>query len=498
MSRGYPRLRFLGPVALTSLILLALCSLMAFLLYRQQSSASEDLRENVGSRRAASDLEETLNDLHALLRGRNAGADSLHDRVDKHLREIGRYADKEREVELADKLAASFDAYRLVWAEIPAQPGPARDRAFDRAAVIIETKTLPRCRDLRDYNARLIEQSELAHRVVVRRLAWGLVGVGGAGAVAGLVLGYGVARGLHRSIGRLQFHVQDAAGKLGQDFPAIVLTEEGDLEQLHEQVEALTRQIEQVVDRLRQREREVLRAEQLAAVGQVAASVAHEVRNPLTGIKMLVQGALEGGSLSGEALQVIEQEIRRMERSLKTFLDFARPPRLERSTFDLAVLVDQTLALLRGRAGRQNVCLSVSRPETPIAVEADAEQVRQVLLNLILNAVDVLPHGGEIAIDLNPTAEGQVQVGVEDSGPGISADMLPRLFTPFATNKETGLGLGLVVSRRIVEDHGGKLEAANRPGGGARFVFQLPLSSLPAVSSQQPVNSTPSLLTTGH
>src|SRR5262249_17841723 len=150
MSRGYPRLRFIGPVALTSLTLLALCSLMAFLLYRQQYSASEDLRENVGSRRAASDLEETLNDLLALLRGRNAGADSLHLRVDKHLGEIRRFADKEREVELADKLTASFNRYHDAWAEIPDRTGSARNAAFDRTATIIEKETLPRCRDLRD------------------------------------------------------------------------------------------------------------------------------------------------------------------------------------------------------------------------------------------------------------------------------------------------------------------------------------------------------------
>src|SRR5205823_6481455 len=160
---------------------------------------------------------------------------------------------------------------------------------------------------------------------------WGLVAVGGAGAVAGLFLGYGVARGLYHTIRRLQIHVQDAAGKLGPEWPAIVLTEEGDLDRLHEQVEGLAKQVEQVVQRLRQREQEVLRAEQLAAVGQVAASVAHEIRNPLTSIKMLIQGASESAGarpLSPEDLQIIEQEIRRMEQSLRTFLDFARPPRL--------------------------------------------------------------------------------------------------------------------------------------------------------------------------
>src|SRR5204863_5997485 len=168
-------------------------------------------------------------------------------------------------------LDASFRDYLAAW----------RNRDLAKAADLLENQTLKLCVELRDFNARQIEESEQAHQGALRRLAWGLVAVGGAAALTGLVLGYGVARGLSLSIRRLQFHVQDAAGKLGHALPAIVLTEEGNLERLHEQVEALVGQVEQVVERLQQREREVLRAEQLAAVGQLAASVAHEIRNPL-------------------------------------------------------------------------------------------------------------------------------------------------------------------------------------------------------------------------
>ena len=273
-----------------------------------------------------------------------------------------------------------------------------------------------------DYNAAQIEASEQANREGVQWLARGLVAVGGAAAVAGLVMGYGVARGLHRTIHRLQVHVQDAAGKLGQEWPAIVFTEEGDLDRLHDQVEALVGQVEDVVGRLRQREQEVLRADQLAAVGQVAASVAHEIRNPLTSIKMLVQGALEerGGAGPGRTahpgpegppgtsrasallepleptdLQVIEQEIRRMERRCKTFLDFARPPRPERTCVDLSHR-RRTDAGPVARAGRTGS----SGPATPQArgagqVEADGEQLQQVLVNLTLNALDASRAAGE-------------------------------------------------------------------------------------------------------
>jgi signal transduction histidine kinase len=467
MPRRYPRLWFVGPVALTSLCLLALSIVTALVLYHQQGSITEELTENVDSRHAASDLEDALRKLSGVVREGNAKVAPLHDEVADNLKKIHDYADKDEEQKQADDLDASFREYLAA----------RRSRNIDKAADILQNQTLPLCVQLRDFNAQQIEKSADAHSRALRYLAWGLVAVGGAAALTGLFLGYGVARGLSLSIRRLQFHVQDAAGKLGNDLPAIVLTEEGDLGRLHEQVEALVGQVEQVVERLRQREREVLRAEQLAAVGQLAASVAHEIRNPLTTIKMLIQGVREEVSvraLSPADLEVIESEVRRIERSLKTFLDFARPPRLERAPLDLVTLVEQTLGLIRGRAAKQHVVLAFRRPDGPVPVEADGEQLRQVLVNLMLNALDALPRGGRLEIDLRNGGEREIEVSVEDSGPGIAPEMMPRLFTPFASTKETGLGLGLVVSRRIVEDHGGRLWAVNRPEGGARFTFRLP------------------------
>src|SRR5262249_2768223 len=144
-----------------------------------------------------------------------------------------------------------------------------------------------------------------------------LLGVGTLVALAGLLLGYGVARGLQQSIHHLSIHIQDAASKLGQDLPPISVSEDGDLKGLHGQMQTGVRHGGGVGGQLQQREREVLRAEQLAAVGQLAAGVAHELRNPLTSIKMLVQAGREGeavGGLAADDLAVIELEVRRMER----------------------------------------------------------------------------------------------------------------------------------------------------------------------------------------
>jgi PAS domain S-box-containing protein len=226
-----------------------------------------------------------------------------------------------------------------------------------------------------------------------------------------------------------------------------------------------------------QRDRDLLRTEQLVAIGQVAAGVAHELRNPLTSIKGLVQvnrKEAEARGLPAEDLRVIEHEIRRMERTLQTFLDFARPPKPERRDVDLAVVVGRVFSLVGGRASKQQVQLCFMPPPQPVTLELDEDQMQQLVLNLTLNALDAMPRGGTLRAELSQTADQHIQLCVTDSGPGIAAELLPRIFDPFVSSKETGLGLGLAVSRRIAEDHGGTLEASNHPEKGACFALRLP------------------------
>jgi signal transduction histidine kinase len=397
----------------------------------------------------------------------------LHERIDKHLEKVQQGAEKAEDRAPADRLIASYHRYIEMWRKSNLPGADSIQRSLE-SADLLESETLPLCRALVDYSTQRIQRSEEEHNQAMRRLAWGLGGVGVTGAVAGLFLGYGVARGLSLTIRRLQVRLQDAAGKLNPDLTEIVLTGEGDLGQLEGQMQELMGRVELMVGKLQQREREVLRAEQLAAVGQLAAGVAHEIRNPLTSIKMLVQaGREENASLLSEDLEIIEREVMRMESSLKVFLDFARMPKPERSEQDLNSIVVRTLNLIRGRAANQHVEIKLTRPSGPILVEADSEQIRQVLVNLTLNALDVMPSGGTLEINVKPSAD-SVAVSVLDTGPGIRQELMPRLFEPFVSTKETGLGLGLVISRRIVEEHGGRLVAANRLEGGACFTLKLP------------------------
>ncbi len=227
----------------------------------------------------------------------------------------------------------------------------------------------------------------------------------------------------------------------------------------------------------RQQEQHLLRAEQMMAIGQVAAGVAHELRNPLTSIKGLVQVNLREARshrLPEEDLAVIEQEIRRMERTLQTFLDFARPPKPQRRRLEPAAVVERVFSLVGGRAKKQGVSLRPIQPDVPLWLEADQDQLQQLLLNLILNSLDAMPQGGLVEVELRPPRDGFVELQVRDTGPGIPAHILPKVFETFVSSKETGIGLGVPVSKRIAEDHGGSLSAYNLPAGGACFVLRLP------------------------
>ena len=227
----------------------------------------------------------------------------------------------------------------------------------------------------------------------------------------------------------------------------------------------------------RQRERYLQRAEQMMALGQVAAGVAHELRNPLTAVKGLIQVNLRGhavGTLPAEDLSVIEHEIRRMERTLQNFLDFARPPQPDRRPLNLTDAVGRVFAVVSGRAKKQQVELRLLQPDVPVEMEADQDQIQQLLLNLVLNALDAMPDGGAVEVDLRPPVDGFVELYVRDTGPGIAPHVLPKIFETFVSSKETGVGLGLPVSRRIAEDHGGNFSVYNLPGGGACFIVRLP------------------------
>ncbi len=218
----------------------------------------------------------------------------------------------------------------------------------------------------------------------------------------------------------------------------------------------------------------LLHTERLSALGEMAARIAHEVRNPLVSIGAAAQVVAEELSVDSPVLgevQAIAREVKRLDNIVTDFLNFARPRRAELRTVDLAAVVDETVALARAKA--KDVELRVNEIERPLKVRCDPDAIKQVLLNVLLNAVEAAPKS---MIDCDAQTLGRhVVLSVADRGPGIAEQVRRRVFDPFFSTKTRGTGLGLAVSKQIVDEHHGRIRLFNRRGGGTRVVIELPL-----------------------
>jgi signal transduction histidine kinase len=474
----------LAPTVVVSGLLIATCLAGALYINSRHVDISQVFAENVASTLAAQRLEMTVKELVQHLKDehgspkedRRGVLEERTRRAREQLQRASALANLEREQELVNQISKGLDEFFAQWEKRLSQAErPSRDREL---AALLEQKVLIPCDQLRRFNTEQVEQSELGNRRVVQQLTWGLLAAGLAAPLGGLLVGYAMARGMYQSICQLSVRIRDAAGRLNRQLPEVTLEDVNDLPDLHRQMQGVVSEIEHVVERLQLSERAVLRADQLAAVGQVAAGVAHELRNPLTSVKMLVQTGLEGPhpGLPGEDLAIIEHEIRRMEACIQTFLDFARPPSCERRPTDLLQVVRRTISLVEGRARKQKVPIHLDLPARPVELSLDGEQIHQVLINLLINSLDALSQGGEIWLkvrDRRP-ADSVVTVCLRDNGPGISPAIKAHLFQPFISGKETGMGLGLSICLRLIEAHGGTIQGDNLPGGGAEFSFTLP------------------------
>jgi two-component system sensor histidine kinase HydH len=506
-----PRLksRLITPILVLSGLLLASGAMTAWYAHRLQAETSRNLERCVGLLRAAEGLASSTNEVRMLLTQFLLTRDYTHmgallplsADVEHWIAEAEQRLSLQPERSLLTAIRGGCEAFKQRLQQVAGREAEARQMARDLLENQIVMEIIPPVNKLLDYARLLLESTSKEHLLSTDRMesAWLILGI--CGAAAGSLAGYGAARRIRRSLVELSIPIHDAAGKLNEVVGPVQLSTDKDIPELEQSLRKMSDHISEVVDKLHRSQAETLRAEQLAAVGQLAAGIAHEVLNPLTAIKIIVQAALErgtAGSVGGRDLEVIHEQILRQEQSIRSFLDFARPPRLERRPLDARAALEETLELVSTRARRQGVRFSRLLPDGPVMIEGDPMQIRQVLLNLILNALEALPDGGEItvAMEVSPApVSGEAEASmaprrdwltfsVADTGPGLPESLAGRIFEPFFSTKETGSGLGLSISKRIVESHGGEISASNRAGGGAQFTVRLPCKGAPAVADK--------------
>lgn len=230
-------------------------------------------------------------------------------------------------------------------------------------------------------------------------------------------------------------------------------------------------------------ERELRQSERLSALGRVVAGVAHEVRNPLSAIKLKVQLAQRSSyppDKLNETFAVVAAEIERLDSLVRRLLDVGGQQGLEHYPVDLGELISRRVAFFSDLAAQAGVLISTDLCPQRAVIDGDENRLAQVVDNIIQNALDALPDGGRLTIHCNVVrgedGTASVCLNFEDSGPGISEAHRDHIFEPFHTGRATGTGLGLAIARSIVEEHGGRIGFVSSPGNGASFVISLPCS----------------------
>jgi two-component system sensor histidine kinase HydH len=511
-----------SPAVLLGAVLVITCVACAVFIGYLQHRLIRTFRYNAASLRAAHEMEVAVRKLRydsfVQLLQPGARSQSIHEdhAAFEASLERAEQLGPHTQGDLLDEIGRSFTQYQTELDQAlkdPPNRSPRELLAWAEAHPI--KQVVEPCQALLNANQEMMENNLRESESMVRQAQMVLLLLGTLGPLGGILSGYALARRLYRSITRLQVRVQDVHSHLSPEVDLIELRPGASLDSLHDVMDRVQQHVKALVEKLQVQQREMVRSEQLVIVGQMASSIAHEIRNPLTAIKWLVEDALQHPEGFGtEDLRVVQAEVRQMEKTVQGMLDFARPSsdsglgtgsaertnqlptpssalRAARAPCDLRDLVRQALELIRARKRQLGITCELDLPDRPALANVDPGQFKSVLANLFFNALDAMPHGGRLTVRLThgggrfpspgaaspglpiPQSSG-LKLTVEDTGTGIPPEMLDRVFLPFTTTKATGTGLGLSVAKGVVEEHGGRLTAENRPEGGARFTVWLP------------------------
>ncbi|MBI5562499.1 MAG: HAMP domain-containing protein [Deltaproteobacteria bacterium] len=273
--------------------------------------------------------------------------------------------------------------------------------------------------------------------------------------------------------------IADAAQKVaGGDLSVRLAVQGGD------ETGRLTRNFNDMVAKLEENralEEKLKAAEQLSRIGTLASGIAHEVRNPLNFINLSIDHlAATHGPADAQrrheflsTVEGIKSEITRLNGMVSNFLDFGKPMKLDIRPVALSPIIDETVSLVAERARGQRVAVEVAGGRGATAVKADYRHIKTCLLNVFINAIEAMPNGGRLTVEASP-GPGSVSVRIADTGCGIAEESIRKIFDPYFTTKDTGIGLGLALTKRIIEEHGGAISVESAMDRGSAFIISLP------------------------
>jgi signal transduction histidine kinase len=262
-------------------------------------------------------------------------------------------------------------------------------------------------------------------------------------------------------------------GDFRQQIPVTSNDEIGDLAQTFNQ---MARQLKESFESIQKSQEKMIQAEKLSSIGQLSAGLAHELRNPLTSVKMILQ-AIQDGPTHPEMTRgdagVILREVNKLDTILSQFLTFAKPPRLQLRPLNLGHVIEEVLSLMKTEFDRSGIQVFHEISGLP-EIKGDCEKMRQVVINLLHNSIQAMPEGGKLKIGVQEIFEDdqrKVLLRVEDSGIGIPEEYRIKVFDPFFTTKEGGTGLGLSIVYSIITEHHGSIDLQSQVGEGTVFAI---------------------------
>ncbi len=257
---------------------------------------------------------------------------------------------------------------------------------------------------------------------------------------------------------------------------------------LEDHVQERTKELQEAYKKLKSAQGQIIQSEKMASLGRLVAGVAHEINNPLDGIQNSIHNIIqnpEDRTKNMVYLNLILENIERIESIVKQLLGYARARNYQMEAVSLKEIIEKSLLLLEYRLSRAGIEVFTEFPENSVQVRGDDNHLQQVVMNILLNAIDAMPEGGELRIRVGENSRRWAFMAIEDTGTGIAKDDLPRIFDPFYSTKEVGkgTGLGLAVSLGIVEEHGGTIEVKSKIGVGTTVVIRIPLLNAKQVES---------------